>query len=143
TGFLLNDEMDDFTSKPGVPNAYGLLQSDANAIAPRKKPLSSMTPTIVLRDGKPWLALGSPGGSTIINSVLQVIVNVIDYGMNLQQGVDAPRFHHQWLADKIAYEAFEFPRDTWEALEKMGHVFAERPGPPPKYDSPGLGDVHA
>ena len=143
TGFLLNDEMDDFTSKPGVPNTYGLIQGEANAIAPRKKPLSSMTPTIVLRDGKPWFAVGSPGGSTIMNTVLQVIVNVIDFGMNLQQAVDAPRFHHQWLADKIAYESFEFSRDTQETLEKMGHVFAERPGAPPSYGGGGLGDAHA
>jgi gamma-glutamyltranspeptidase/glutathione hydrolase len=142
-GFLLNDEMDDFTSKPGVPNAYGLIQGDANAIAPRKKPLSSMTPTIVLRDGKLWFASGSPGGSTIINTVLQVIVNVVDYGMSLQQAVDAPRFHHQWLADKIAYEAFEFSRDTWDALEKMGHVLAERPGAPPTYTGGGIGDAHS
>jgi gamma-glutamyltranspeptidase/glutathione hydrolase len=142
-GFLLNDEMDDFTSKPGVPNAYGLIQGDANAIAPRKKPLSSMTPTIVLRDGKLWFATGSPGGSTIINTVLQVVVNVIDYGMNLQQAVDAPRFHHQWLADKIAYESFEFSRDTWDALEKMGHVLAERSGAPPTFTGGGIGDAHS
>jgi gamma-glutamyltranspeptidase/glutathione hydrolase len=143
TGFLLNDEMDDFTSKPGVPNAYGLLQSDANAIAPRKKPLSAMTPTIVLRDGKPWFATGSPGGSTIINTVLQVIVNVVDYGMNLQQAVDAPRFHHQWLADKIAYESFELSRDTQEALEKMGHVFAPSAGAPPTYGGGNIGDAES
>jgi gamma-glutamyltranspeptidase/glutathione hydrolase len=142
-GFLLNVEMDDFTSKPGVPNAYGLIQGDANAIAPRKKPLSSMTPTIVLRDGKLWFATGSPGGSTIINTVLQVVVNVVDYGMTLQQAVDVPRFHHQWLADKIAYEAFEFSRDTWDALEKMGHVLAERPGAPPTYTGGGIGDAHS
>jgi len=142
TGILLNDEMDDFTSKPGVPNAYGLIQGEANAIEPRKKPLSSMTPTIVLRDGKAWFSVGSPGGSTIINTVLQVIVNVVDYGMNLQQAIDAPRFHHQWLADKIAYESFEFSRDTQDALEKMGHVFAERPGAPPTYTGGGLGDAH-
>jgi len=142
-GFLLNDEMDDFTSKPGVPNAYGLIQGEANAIAPRKKPLSSMTPTIVLRDGKLWFATGSPGGSTIINTVLQVVVNVVDYGMNLQQAVDAPRFHHQWLADKIAYESFELSRDTWDALEKMGHVMAERPGAPPAYTGGGIGDAHS
>ncbi len=141
-GFLLNDEMDDFTSKPGVPNAYGLIQGDANAIAPRKKPLSSMTPTIVLRDGKVWFATGSPGGSTIMNTVLQVVVNVIDYDMNLQQAIDAPRFHHQWLADKIAYENFEFSRDTQDALEKMGHIFAERAGAPPTYGGGGLGDAH-
>ena len=143
TGILLNDEMDDFTSKPGVPNAYGLIQGDANAITPRKKPLSSMTPTIVLRDGKPWFAVGSPGGSTIINTVLQVVVNVVDYGMNIQQAIDAPRFHHQWLADKIAYENFEFSRDTQDALEKMGHAFAPSAGAPPTYGGGNIGDAHA
>lgn len=126
-GFLLNDEMDDFTSKPGVPNVYGLIQGEANAIAPQKRPLSSMTPTIVLKDGKVLFAVGSPGGSTIINTVLEVIVNVLDFDMDIQQAIDAPRFHHQWLPDKIAWEPFEFSRDTREALEKMGHVFAEKP----------------
>ena len=143
TGFLLNDEMDDFTSKPGVPNAYGLIQGDANAITPRKKPLSSMTPTIVLRDGKPWFSVGSPGGSTIMNTVLQVMINVIDYDMNLQQAVDAPRFHHQWLADKIAFERFEFSKDTQDALEKMGHVLAPDAGAPPTYGGGNIGDAHA
>jgi gamma-glutamyltranspeptidase / glutathione hydrolase len=133
-GLLLNDEMDDFTSKPGVPNTYGLIQGEANAIQPKKRPLSSMTPTILLKDGKLFMAVGSPGGSTIINSVLQVIVNVIDFGMTVQEAVDAPRFHHQWLPDKIGWEEFEFPRDTREALEKMGHIFAEKPG--------GIGDMH-
>jgi gamma-glutamyltranspeptidase/glutathione hydrolase len=126
-GFLLNDEMDDFTSKPGVPNTYGLVQGEANAIAPRKRPLSSMTPTIVLKDGKVAFATGSPGGGTIINTVLQVIVNVIDFGMNIQEAVDEPRFHHQWLPDKVAWEPFEFSRDTGDALLRMGHVFAEKP----------------
>jgi gamma-glutamyltranspeptidase / glutathione hydrolase len=127
TGVLLNNEMDDFTSKPGVPNAYGLLQSENNAIAPRKRPLSAMTPTIVLKDGKVWFAIGSPGGPTIINTVLQVIVNVIDFGMNIQQAIDAPRFHHQWMPDRIDCEPFGINRDTRAALEKKGHVFAERP----------------
>ena len=127
-GFLLNDEMDDFTSKPGVPNTYGLIQGEANAIVARKKPLSSMTPTLVLKDGKLWFAVGSPGGGTIINTVLQVIVNVVDFGMDLQEAVDSPRFHHQWLPDKIAWEPFEFSRDTSGALEKAGYVFAEKPG---------------
>ncbi len=125
-GFLLNDEMDDFTSKPGVPNVYGLIQSEANAITPQKRPLSSMTPTIVMKDSKVLFAVGSPGGSTIINTVLQVIVNVIDFGMNIQEAIDAPRFHHQWLPDKIRVEPFEFTRDTSDALEKMGHVFEEK-----------------
>jgi gamma-glutamyltranspeptidase/glutathione hydrolase len=126
-GILLNDEMDDFTSKPGVPNTYGLIQGEANAIGARKKPLSSMTPTLVLKDGKLWFAVGSPGGSTIINTVLQVIVNVVDFGMDLQEAVDAPRFHHQWLPDKIYWEPFEFSRDTTEALQKAGYIFAEKP----------------
>ena len=128
TGVLLNNEMDDFTSKPGVPNAYGLLQSENNAIAPRKRPLSAMTPTIVLKDGKVWFAIGSPGGPTIINTVLQVIVNVIDFGMNIQQAIDAPRFHHQWMPDRIQFEPMGINRDTRAALEKKGHSFAEKPG---------------
>jgi gamma-glutamyltranspeptidase / glutathione hydrolase len=128
TGVLLNNEMDDFTSKPGVPNAYGLLQSENNAIAPRKRPLSAMTPTIVLKDGKVWFAIGSPGGPTIINTVLQVIVNVVDFGMNIQQAIDAPRFHHQWMPDRIQFEPLGINRDTRAALEKKGHVFAEKPG---------------
>ena len=127
TGFLLNDEMDDFTSKPGTPNVYGLVQGTANAIAPRKKPLSSMTPTIVLKDGKVVCATGSPGGGTIINTVLQVIVNVVDFGMNLQQAVDAARFHHQWLPDLVEWEQFEFSKETLTTLEKMGHAFKEKP----------------
>jgi gamma-glutamyltranspeptidase/glutathione hydrolase len=128
TGVLLNNEMDDFTSKPGVPNAYGLLQSENNAIAPHKRPLSAMTPTIVLKDGKVWFAIGSPGGPTIINTVLQVVVNVVDFGMNIQQAIDAPRFHHQWMPDRIQFEPFGINRDTRSALEKKGHVFAEKPG---------------
>ena len=134
-GFLLNDEMDDFTSKPGVPNTFGLIQSEANAIAPQKRPLSSMTPTIVMKDGKVLFAVGSPGGSTIINTVLQVIVNVLDFGMNIQEAIDEPRFHHQWLPDKISWELFEFSRDTYDALEKMGHIFKETPE--------FIGDAHA
>jgi gamma-glutamyltranspeptidase/glutathione hydrolase len=128
SGFLLNDEMDDFASRPGTPNLYGLVQGEANAIQPRKRPLSSMTPTFVLKDGKPFLVTGSPGGGTIINSVLQVIVNVVDFGMTAQQAVDEPRFHHQWLPDEVGWEAFEFPRDTWDALVKMGYVFHKTPG---------------
>ena len=120
--------MDDFTSKVGVPNDYGLIQGEANAIAPKKRPLSSMTPTIVLKDGKPFFAIGSPGGPTIINTVLQVIVNVIDFGMNMQQAIDAPRFHHQWLPDHIFWEEFGMNADTREKLEKMGHAFRPIPG---------------
>jgi gamma-glutamyltranspeptidase/glutathione hydrolase len=128
TGILLNNVMDDFTSKPGVPNAYGLLQSENNAIAPRKRPLSAMTPTIVLKDGKVSFAVGSPGGPTIINTVLQVIVNIIDYEMDIQQAIDAPRFHHQWMPDRIRWEPFGLNKDTRAALERRGHVFADKPG---------------
>ncbi|HEX5734676.1 MAG TPA: gamma-glutamyltransferase [Blastocatellia bacterium] len=128
TGVLLNNEMDDFTSKPGVPNAYGLLQSENNAIAPRKRPLSAMTPTIVLKDGKVYFAVGSPGGPTIINTVLQVIVNIIDYEMDIQQAIDAPRFHHQWMPDSVRWEPFGLNKDTRAALERRGHVFADKPG---------------
>ena len=123
TGMLLNDEMDDFTSKPGVANTYGLIQGEANAIAPRKRPLSSMTPTIVLKDGKLWFAVGSPGGPTIINTVLQVVSNVIDFGMDIQEAIDAPRFHHQWLPDHLQWEPYEFNKDTRDALERLGHHF--------------------
>src|SRR5262249_58117338 len=121
TGVLLNNEMDDFTSKPGVPNAYGLLQSENNAIAPRKRPLSSMTPTIVLKDGKLLFAVGSPGGPTIINTVTQVIVNIIDYGMNIQQAIDWPRIHHQWMPDQIVYEPYCLPPDVMNPFKPMGH----------------------
>lgn len=119
-GFLLNNEMDDFAAKPGVPNMYGLIQGEANAIAPRKTPLSAMTPTIVLRDGKPYLALGSPGGPTIINTVLEVMVNVLDFGMNVQDAVDWPRFHHQWMPDELRMERGYSP-DTIALLEKHGY----------------------
>jgi gamma-glutamyltranspeptidase/glutathione hydrolase len=125
-GFLLNDEMDDFTSKPGVPNDYDLIQGEANAIAPRKRPLSSMTPTIALKDGQLAFAVGSPGGPTIINTVLQVVINVIDFDMNIQEAIDAARFHHQWLPDEIQWERFELSRETREALERMGHRFREK-----------------
>ncbi|HLG16156.1 MAG TPA: gamma-glutamyltransferase [Blastocatellia bacterium] len=128
TGVLLNNEMDDFTSKPGVPNAYGLIQSENNAIAPRKRPLSAMTPTIILKEGKVYFTVGSPGGPTIINTVLQVIVNVVDFGMNIQQAIDAPRVHHQWMPDLIRWEPLGLNRDTRRAMEKRGHLFAERPG---------------
>jgi gamma-glutamyltranspeptidase/glutathione hydrolase len=121
TGFFLNDEMDDFTAKPGVANMFGLIQGKANAIAPGKRPLSSMTPTIVLKDGKPVLIVGTPGGSRIITTVLQVIVNVIDHGMTLQEAVDAPRMHHQWWPDTIAGEPYAFSADTVKALTAMGY----------------------
>jgi gamma-glutamyltranspeptidase/glutathione hydrolase len=120
-GFLLNNEMDDFAPKPGEANMYGLIQGEANAIQPRKTPLSSMTPTIVLKDGKPFLALGSPGGPTIINTVLEVMVNVIDFGMNVQDAVNWPRFHHQWLPDELRMEPGYSP-DTVALLERRGHT---------------------
>lgn len=125
-GFLLNNEMDDFTSKVGVKNLYGLMQGESNAIAPRKRPLSSMTPTIVLRDGRPFLLTGAPGGPTIITSVLQVILNVIDFDMPLVLAVDAPRFHHQWQPDRINHEPFMGSPETLNALEGMGHTVALR-----------------
>ena len=121
TGFFLNDEMDDFTSKPGMPNYFNLVQGKANAIAPGKRPLSSMTPTIVLKEGKPVLVLGSPGGARITTTVLEIIVNVIDHGMTLQEAVDAPRIHHQWLPDTLAAEPFALSADTVSALTKMGY----------------------
>jgi gamma-glutamyltranspeptidase / glutathione hydrolase len=119
-GFLLNDEMDDFSAKPGVPNADGLIQGAANAIGPGKRPLSSMTPTIVARDGKPFLVLGSPGSSKIITTVANVLMGVVDYGMNIQEAVNAPRFHNQWLPDVVNVEKW-FSPDTIGALQKMGH----------------------
>src|SRR5439155_23398227 len=99
TGIVLNNEMDDFAAAPGVPNMFGLIQGEANAIAPRKRPLSTMTPTIVLKDGKLFLAIGTPGGPTIANTVLQSLVNMIDFGMNLREAIRAPRVHHQHLPD--------------------------------------------
>jgi gamma-glutamyltranspeptidase/glutathione hydrolase len=121
TGVLLNDEMDDFTVKVGVPNLYGLVQGEANAIAPGKRPLSSMSPTIVTRDGKPVMVVGTPGGSRIITAVLHTILNVIDYGMNVQEAVDAPRFHQQWLPDVTNVENFALSPDTRKMLISMGH----------------------
>jgi gamma-glutamyltranspeptidase/glutathione hydrolase len=119
-GFLLNDEMDDFSAKPGVPNSDGLIQGVANVIGPGKRPLSSMTPTIVVRDGKPFLILGSPGSSKIITTVANVLMGVVDYGMNIQEAVNAPRFHNQWLPDVLNVEKW-FSPDTVSALDKMGY----------------------
>jgi len=119
-GFLLNDEMDDFSAKPNVPNSDGLIQGAANAIGPGKRPLSSMTPTIVVRDGKPFLVLGSPGSSKIITTVANVLMGVVDYGMNIQEAVNAPRFHNQWLPDVLNVEKW-FSPDTVSALDKMGY----------------------
>jgi gamma-glutamyltranspeptidase / glutathione hydrolase len=119
-GFLLNDEMDDFSAKPGSPNADGLIQGAANAIGPGKRPLSSMTPTIVVHNGKAVLVLGSPGSSKIITTVANVLMGVIDYGLNLQEAVDAPRFHNQWLPDVVNVEKWTSP-DTLTLLRKMGY----------------------
>jgi gamma-glutamyltranspeptidase/glutathione hydrolase len=121
TGFFLNDEMDDFAAKPGAPNLFGLVQGQANAIAPGKRPLSSMTPTIVLKDGQPVLVVGAPGGSRIITTVLEIIVNVIDHGMTLQEAVDAPRLHHQWLPDTLAGEPSALSPQTVRSLTHMGY----------------------
>jgi gamma-glutamyltranspeptidase/glutathione hydrolase len=126
-GFLLNDEMDDFAAKQGVPNAYGLIQGPANAIGPKKRPLSAMTPTIVLKDGKLFLVLGSPGGPRIITTVANILMGVVDYGMNIQEAVNAPRFHHQWLPDEIVVED-GFSPDTLRLLERMGHNLHRRDG---------------
>lgn len=121
TGVLLNNEMDDFTAKAGVPNLYGLVQGVANAIAPGKRPLSSMSPTIVTRDKQPVMVLGTPGGSRIITAVLLSLLNVIDYGMSVQEAVDAPRFHQQWLPDITTFERFAISPDTQKLLESAGH----------------------
>ncbi len=120
-GFLLNNEMDDFAAVPGKPNLFGLVQGEANAVAPHKTPLSSMTPTIVTKDGKLYMVLGSPGGPTIINAVLEVMLNVIDFGMNMQQAVDQPRIHHQWMPDLISAENTLSP-DTIALLQQFGHT---------------------
>lgn len=134
-GFLLNNEMDDFSAKPGVPNQFGLIGGKANAIAPGKRMLSSMTPTIVTKDGELVLVLGAPGGGRIITAVLQVLLNVIDHGMGLEQAVRAPRFHHQWLPDEILWEPLALSPDVRKALAAKGHAFAGRPR--------GIGQVFA
>jgi gamma-glutamyltranspeptidase / glutathione hydrolase len=125
-GFLLNNEMDDFTAKPGAPNLFGLVQGQANAIAPLKRPLSSMTPTVVLRDGKVRLVLGSPGGGTITNTVLQVLLNVLVYKMDVLQAVAAPRFHDQWTPNLLTFEREGFTSDTIEMLRKAGYPVSFR-----------------
>jgi gamma-glutamyltranspeptidase/glutathione hydrolase len=124
TGVLLNDEMDDFTAKVGVPNLYGLVQGEANKVEPGKRPLSSMSPTIVTKDGKPVMVVGTPGGSRIITAVLHTIINVIDYGMTIQEAVDAPRFHQQWLPETTNLEPFALSPDTQKILVDMGHKFS-------------------
>jgi gamma-glutamyltranspeptidase/glutathione hydrolase len=120
-GFLLNDEMDDFSSKPGTSNMYGLVQGDANAVGPNKRPLSAMTPTIVLKDGKLWLVMGTPGGPTIITTVANILVGVEDYGLDIQQAVNSPRFHEQWLPDRIMMERNRFSPDTLALLKERGN----------------------
>ena len=123
TGVILNDEMDDFTVKVGVPNMFGLVQGEANAIAPYKTPLSSMSPTIVTKDGKPLMVVGTPGGSRIITATLLTMLNVIDYGMTIQEAVDAPRFHQQWMPETTNLEPFTVSADTRKILESWGHKF--------------------
>jgi gamma-glutamyltranspeptidase/glutathione hydrolase len=149
TGFFLNDEMDDFTAKPGSPNGFGLIQGAANKIEPGKRPLSSMSPVLVSKDGKPFLLLGSPGGSRIITANVEAIVNVIDYGMDIQAAVDAPRFHHQWLPDTIYLEPYALSADTQAKLKDAGYSFKiQRPwgaveaiiiGPPASTAAPAAG----
>ncbi|CAF3788442.1 unnamed protein product [Rotaria sp. Silwood1] len=126
-GFFWNDEMDDFSSKPGAPNMYGLVGSEANSIAPQKRMLSSMTPTIILKDNKPFMVVGSPGGGRIITSVLQTIINVIDFNMNIKSAIDAPRFHHQWLPDEIQIEKDVFDLKMKKILNDMGYTLKEIP----------------
>ena len=121
-GFLLNNEMDDFSSKPGVPNQFGLIGSEANKIEPNKRMLSSMSPTIILKDNKPFMIVGSPGGSTISTVVLQVILNVLDFNMNIQQAIDMSRVHHQWLPDKLYFEEYSLSLDVIKSLTNMNYV---------------------
>lgn len=133
-GFFLNNEMDDFSSKPGVPNMFGLIGAEANSIAPEKRMLSSMTPTIVEKNGKLFMSVGTPGGSTIITSVLQTILNVHEFNMTMQEAVDAPRFHHQWLPDEISMEPNSFDKPLIKKLENLGYTVNEK-------DSPVIGKV--
>ncbi|MDK7225609.1 gamma-glutamyltransferase, partial [Proteus mirabilis] len=126
TGFFLNNEMDDFTTKVGEKNLYGLVQGERNSIAPLKRPLSSMSPTIVTKDGKPFLVLGSPGGSRIISITLQTALNIIEFGMSPQEAVNSPRIHHQWLPDEVYYEQRGLSKDTLEKLSAMGYKMVEQ-----------------
>ena len=132
-GFLLNNEMDDFSSRSGVPNAFGLIQGEANEIAAAKRPLSAMTPTLVKKDKRLYLVLGSPGGPTIINTVFQVLLNVVDFGMDMQEAVDAPRIHHQWMPDTLFAERETLAWDVEKALESRGHLIQVRDN---------IGDAH-
>ena len=133
-GFFLNNEMDDFSSKPGEPNMFGLIGAEANSIAPQKRMLSSMTPTIVEKNGKLFMSVGTPGGSTIITSVLQTILNVHEFEMSMQEAVNAPRFHHQWLPDEVRMEPNAFDKTIIENLEKHGYSINQK-------DSPIIGKV--
>ncbi|WP_058910414.1 gamma-glutamyltransferase [Entomohabitans teleogrylli] len=126
SGILLNNEMDDFSAKPGVPNVYGLVGGEANAVGPKKRPLSSMSPTIVVKEGKTWLVTGSPGGSRIITTVLQMIINTVDFGMNVAEATSAPRFHHQWLPDELRVEK-GFSPDTLKLLTQKGQNVVVKP----------------
>ncbi|MFL6468763.1 MAG: gamma-glutamyltransferase [Pyrinomonadaceae bacterium] len=129
TGVLMNDEMDDFAARPGTPNIFGLIQGERNKVEGRKRPLSSMTPTIVLHpDGSFWFAAGARGGPRIISAVMQIVINVIDHGMNIQEAIDAPRIHHQWLPDEIMFEVNGISPDTRKILDGYGHKFVDRPG---------------
>jgi gamma-glutamyltranspeptidase/glutathione hydrolase len=128
-GFFLNNEMDDFSAKPGEPNMFGLVGNEANSIAPQKRMLSSMTPTIVEKNGKLFMVVGSPGGSTIITSVLQTILNVYEYNLSMQEAVNAPRFHHQWLPDLITFEPNTFDSKTFETLKSKGYLINEKTTP--------------
>jgi len=121
--------MDDFSAKPGEPNMFGLVGNEANSIAPQKRMLSSMTPTIVEKDGKLFMVVGSPGGSTIITSVLQTILNVYEYKKGMQEAVNAPRFHHQWLPDVITFEPNTFDTGTFEKLKNKGYIINEKTTP--------------
>lgn len=126
TGIIMNNEMDDFSAKPGVPNVYGLVGGEANAVGPKKRPLSSMSPTIVVKNGQTWLVTGSPGGSRIITTVLQMVVNTIDFGMNVAEATSAPRFHHQWLPDELRVEK-GFSPDTLKLLAQKGQKVVVKP----------------
>jgi gamma-glutamyltranspeptidase/glutathione hydrolase len=125
-GFLLNNEMDDFSGKPGVQNQFGLLGTEANSIQPEKRMLSSMTPTIILKDGEPYIIIGSPGGSVIITTVLQVILNCIDFDMNIREAIEAPRIHHQWLPDSLYYEQKALTENVKKELAAMGYALVDK-----------------
>jgi gamma-glutamyltranspeptidase/glutathione hydrolase len=124
-GFLLNNEMDDFSIKPGVPNMYGAVGGEANAIKPGKRMLSSMTPTLVLKNNKPYIVCGTPGGTTIITSVLQTILNIVEFNMSATDAVNKPKFHHQWLPDLVFVER-DFPSQVQESMKQMGYTLQPR-----------------